>query len=173
MGMTQSRRGLGSQYDEAEAESTALDPLEQGGEPSSSGVFRAARAEPRVSGGWTIAEQFVREGYCYRLLKRPVTASKDSPRLTKRELATLELASAGHSNKSIAQRLDVSPSTVGVLLFRAAAKLNVASRSDLLLAYQSLKAAAELEEAAVASGEPPDGVTEPGEELETSAPSKK
>lgn len=136
--MTKSRRTFGSPDDEGEESSS--DAKEQGTGPSHSGVFRASRGEHRVSGGWTIAEQFVREGYCYRLLRRPVTAAAEAPRLTKRELAALELASSGHGNKSIAQQLEVSPSTVGVLLFRAAAKLNVASRSDLLLAYQTLKA---------------------------------
>jgi DNA-binding CsgD family transcriptional regulator len=139
MGMTKSRREFGSQDDEAEA--SALDDNGQGTGPFQSGVFKASRAEHRVSGGWTIAEQFVREGYCYRLLRRPVNASEETPKLTKRELAALELASSGHGNKSIAKQLEVSPSTVGVLLFRAAAKLNVATRSDLLLAYQALKAA--------------------------------
>jgi DNA-binding CsgD family transcriptional regulator len=139
--MNKSRREFGSPDDEPESPSE--DESGQGAGTSSSGVFRASRAvprEPRLSGGWTIAEQFVREGYCYRLLRRPVTAAEEKPRLTKREMAALELASSGYGNKSIAEQLQVSPSTVGVLLFRAAAKLNVASRSDLLLAYQALKA---------------------------------
>jgi len=140
--MTKTRREFGSQHDDDEVEASASDAPSQGqgNGPSHSGVFRASRGAQRVSGGWTIAEQFVREGYCYRLLRRPVSASEEAPRLTKRELAALELASSGHGNKSIAQQLEVSPSTVGVLLFRAAAKLSVASRSDLLLAYQALKA---------------------------------
>jgi DNA-binding NarL/FixJ family response regulator len=141
--MTKSRRDFGSQHEDDEVTGSALDAPVQGNGTASSGVFRAARGEQRVSGGWTIAEQFVREGYCYRLLRRPVAASEEAPRLTKRELAALELASTGHGNKSIAQQLEVSPSTVGVLLFRAAAKLSVASRSDLLLAYQALKASGE------------------------------
>lgn len=138
-GMTKSRREFGSQHDD-DGESSSAEVAGQGTGPSQSGVFRASRGAQRVSGGWTIAQQFVREGYCYRLLRRPVAASDAPPRLTKRELAALELASSGHGNKSIAQQLQVSPSTVGVLLFRAAAKLSVASRSDLLLAYQALKA---------------------------------
>jgi DNA-binding CsgD family transcriptional regulator len=135
MGMNSKGRSTGSNDDEDER-SADTDP-----EPgrASSGVFRASRREPRLTGGWTIAEQFVRGGYYYRLLRRPVTAADSLPRLTKREEAALELASAGHGNKDIAQALSVSPSTVGVLLFRAASKLNVSSRSDLLLAFQALK----------------------------------
>jgi len=120
-----------------------------------SGVFRTSSEEQRWSqrlwrDGWTVAEQFIREGFYYRLLRRPVTV-KNAARLTKREDDVLRLASAGHSNKSIAQALNVSASTVGVLLFRAAAKLNVASRSDLLAAYRDRVAA----EPPLESGPPP------------------
>ncbi len=108
-----------------------------------SGVFRASGVEPRISGGWTIAEQFVREGYHYRLLRRPVASANDRPHLTKRERDALELACAGHGNKSIAQLLAVSPSTIGVLLFRAAGKLGVTARRDLILAYQALESSPE------------------------------
>jgi DNA-binding CsgD family transcriptional regulator len=90
----------------------------------------------RWSDRWTVAEQFIREGFYYRLLKRPVGAAAGAARLTKREGDVLRLAFAGHSNKAIAQVLNVSASTVGVLLFRAAAKLGVASRNDLLKAYE-------------------------------------
>lgn len=107
-------------------------------ERKASGVFRAARREGALGGRWTIAEEFIRDGFQYRLLRRPVATSA-APRLTKREEAALELALAGHGNKTIAQLLVVSPSTVGVLLFRAATKLDVTSRTELLLAYRALK----------------------------------
>jgi len=112
-----------------------------------SGVFRTSSDEEKNLGQrrwddrWTVAEQFIREGFYYRLLKRPVGAGSGPVRLTKREDDVLRLATTGHSNKSIAQVLNVSASTVGVLLFRAAAKLGVASRSDLLKAYGSHAAA--------------------------------
>lgn len=87
---------------------------------------------------WTVAQQYEREGFSYRLLRRPLAANC-RPHLTKREEAVLDLACAGQNNKSIAGLLKVTPSTVGVLVFRAAAKLNVSSRSDLLLAYRALR----------------------------------
>jgi DNA-binding CsgD family transcriptional regulator len=136
--MTNSGRAPGLNDDEEDSESPEGEAERRTGQKSS-GVFRASRSVSRLSGGWTIAEQFVREGYYYRLLKRPLSASDDAARLTKREAAALELASVGYGNKSIAEQLKVSPSTVGVLLFRAATKLNVASRSDLLLAYEAWK----------------------------------
>jgi len=107
-----------------------------------SGVFRAAGDARRRDSGWTVAEQFVREGFSYRLMRRPLEFAKVPPRLTKREEDAVILACAGHSNKSIAQVLDVSPSTIGVLLFRAAGKLNAKSRSELLSNYEQFKAAA-------------------------------
>jgi DNA-binding NarL/FixJ family response regulator len=133
MGMTSNGRSSGP--DEADAANR-----EQPDKTArkSSGVFRAARGEARLGGRWSIAEEYVQDGYQYRLLRRPVATSA-APRLTKREEAALELALAGHGNKTIAQLLVVSPSTVGVLLFRAATKLDVTSRSELLLAYQALK----------------------------------
>jgi len=119
------------------------EPPESARAPSQapSGVFRTASEQEQSIGQrrwgdrWIVAEQFIREGFYYRLLKRPVGAGSGPLRLTQREDDVLRLASAGHSNKSIAQRLNVSASTVGVLLFRAASKLGVASRSDLLKAY--------------------------------------
>jgi len=148
--MTTNGRGPSSQDDPEDAAKPEIN--EQRPSQAPSGVFRTSR-ERRRGGGWIIAEQFVREGFYYRLLRRPVADTDGLPRLTQREEAALELACVGHSNKSIAQVLDVSPSTVGVLLFRAAAKLNVGSRSDLLLAYEHHKTSFDPDDAE-ASDEP-------------------
>jgi len=104
-----------------------------------SGVHRTEK--PRRAQGWTVTERFVSEGYVYRLMRRPVEPSDAGPHFTRREEEALALACDGCSNKRIAQVLDVSPSTVGVLLFRAALKLNVKSRDDLVAAYKRLIAA--------------------------------
>jgi DNA-binding CsgD family transcriptional regulator len=106
-----------------------------------SGVFRASGGQKRHGSGWSVAAQFEQEGFSYRVLRRPLDVARTAPGLTKREEDALALACAGHSNKSIAQVLDVSPSTIGVLLFRAAAKLNAKSRSELLSNYEQFKAA--------------------------------
>jgi len=118
---------------------------------SPSGVFRASGPVKRRDSGWRVAEQFEREGFSYRVLRRPLELAP--PRLTKREEDALLLACAGHSNKSIAQVLDVSPSTIGVLLFRAAGKLNAKSRSELLSNYEQFKTALLLKTASQDDGE--------------------
>jgi len=128
--------GRNSEPDKDDADDDAL-----GSSQAPSGVFRAAQGKRRDS-GWTVAEQFVREGFSYRLMRRPLELAKTPPRLTKREEDALGLACAGHSNKAIAQVLAVSPSTVGVLLFRAAGKLNAKSRSELLSNYEQFRASA-------------------------------
>lgn len=111
---------------------------EAAGKPSeppghSSGVHRAAR--PRSS-SWTVAEKFVRDGYRYRLMRQPIESSELGPRLTAREEQALVLACNCENNKQIAEALGVAPSTVGVLLFRAARKFGVRTRQELLAAYR-------------------------------------
>src|SRR5262245_55958112 len=59
----------------------------------------------RGSGRWTVAEQFVRDGFHYRLMKRPLDSDEETPRLTRREEEALFHASTGSSNKRIAQLL--------------------------------------------------------------------
>ena len=105
---------------------------------SPSGFFPASSdAAPRRNSGWTVAEQFISQGFHYRILRKPIDADPTTtPGLTKREADAVELACQHLSNKEIAAQLDVSPSTVGVLLFRAAAKLQAKSRSDLIAAYR-------------------------------------
>jgi len=119
-----------------------------------SGVFRAADARKRRDSGWSVAAQFEQEGFSYRVLRRPLDLARTAPGLTKREEDAVTLACAGHGNKRIAQILDVSPSTVGVLLFRAAAKLNAKSRSELLSSYEQFKAALLLKSAERGSNDP-------------------
>jgi DNA-binding CsgD family transcriptional regulator len=121
--------------------SSEIPPTDEGGSQAPSGVFRASGAQKRRDSGWSLAAQFEQEGFSYRVLRRPLEVARSKPGLTKREEDALVLACAGRSNKSIAQELELSPSTVGVLLFRAAAKLNAKSRSELLSNYEQFKAA--------------------------------
>jgi DNA-binding CsgD family transcriptional regulator len=109
-----------------------------GSRPPASGL-RTVSAK-RQGSRWTVTKEFVRDGFCYRLIRRPLDADDSGPRLTKREEEALVCACNGFSNKRIAQCMEVAPSTVGVLLFRASAKLGVKSRRDLVAAFQRLKA---------------------------------
>lgn len=100
-----------------------------------SGVFRVHGSKHK-NRGWKLAAQYIDGGYHYCVLRRPIDSG--GPQLTKREADAVALASAGMSNKGIASELDVSPSTVGVLLFRAAAKLGAKSRGELIAKYRQL-----------------------------------
>jgi DNA-binding CsgD family transcriptional regulator len=88
---------------------------------------------------WTIVNTFVSEGQHYQVRCRPLELRGHDADLTKREEQVLACALDGQSNKSIAYALGVAPSTVGVLLFRAATKLGVKSRTELLSAYARRK----------------------------------
>jgi DNA-binding CsgD family transcriptional regulator len=81
-------------------------------------------------------DQFVHSGFRYQLRRRPIEPRGDAARLSEREELVVAQAVAGLTNKSIACSLGVSPSTVGVLLYRAATKLGVRSRAELLAAYE-------------------------------------
>lgn len=88
---------------------------------------------------WTVVKTFVSEGQHYQLRCRPLALRGHDADLTKREEEVLAFAMDGQSNKGIAYALGVAPSTVGVLLFRAATKLGVRSRAELLSAYARRK----------------------------------
>lgn len=49
-----------------------------------------------------------------------------------RECEVLEMLAAGHANKAIARRLDISPNTVKTHVARLYEKLNVASRTQAI-----------------------------------------
>lgn len=106
-------------------------------EPSSPESRVAESGKQRVS-SWTIIDQYEHDGYLYRLSRRPLDPS-GGLRLARREREALAYASEGYSNRQIASAMGLAPSTVGVLLFRAATKLRVRSRSELLAAYANLK----------------------------------
>jgi DNA-binding CsgD family transcriptional regulator len=109
-----------------------------------SGIHRKAPAtnaeatdddSTKAGSKWTTMDQFVHSGFRYQLRRRPVEPRGDDARLSEREELVVAQAVEGQTNKSIAFNLGVSPSTVGVLLYRAAIKLGVHSRSELLAAY--------------------------------------
>lgn len=97
-------------------------------------VSKVALHEAR-SGSWstqtqlTILDHFKGEGSCS---PRSTTARAREARLSPREREVVHFAARGHSNKLIGYELGLATSTVGVLLWRAAAKLGVSSREEFL-----------------------------------------
>ena len=84
---------------------------------------------------WEVIDEIHHEGSVYQLRRRRAEAPETAPRFTPREEQVLLGALRGESNKSIAYSLGLARSTVGVLLFRAAAKLGVRTREDVISAY--------------------------------------
>jgi len=115
-------------------------PSEGRSDDKPSGVHRHLSADETSDTGrsrksWRILEEFSHEGYFYRLQRRPLEDNQHAP-LAKREKEVLKLASEGQSRKEIAEALGLAPSTVGVLLHRAAVKLGARSRDELILNYR-------------------------------------
>jgi DNA-binding CsgD family transcriptional regulator len=103
----------------------------------------ARRAEPDqaltdwkvlVMARWSLIDQFERDGrrYVVAYENQPSGAGPDA--LTAREKQVVGHALLGHHNKLIAYELGISHSTVRVLLARAAKRLRVNTRAELLAA---------------------------------------
>jgi DNA-binding CsgD family transcriptional regulator len=101
---------------------------------------RLAGADPReaikdwksvVSKRWSLVEHFDTDGkrFTLAMANRPTPPSLEL--LSARERDVVLRALAGQDNKVIAYALSLAPSTVRVLIWRAAAKLNVRTRRDL------------------------------------------
>jgi hypothetical protein len=76
-----------------------------------------------VAGRWSLVDRFEADGRRF-VVAHPNAPNAPDPRgLTERERQVLAYVALGHSNKLIAYELGISPSTVGVLVSRASAKL--------------------------------------------------
>jgi DNA-binding CsgD family transcriptional regulator len=88
-----------------------------------------------VAGRWTLIDQLERDG------RRYIVARENAPRvpgpeaLTERERQVVGFAKLGHSNKLIAYDLGIADSTVRVLIARAAFKLGVRTRDEVIRTY--------------------------------------
>jgi DNA-binding CsgD family transcriptional regulator len=85
-----------------------------------------------VQGRWSLVEQLEHDGRRYILARENEPVATGSAALTERERQILGYAKLGHDNKLIAYELGISHSTVRVLLSRAAKKLGVRTRAELL-----------------------------------------
>jgi DNA-binding CsgD family transcriptional regulator len=114
-------RDAAARFDRARVGCAARDPLE------TTELWQAL-----VAGRWSLLDQFERDGRRY-IVARPNEPVMDPMRkLTARETQVLRAAAIGHSNKLIAYELGVSSSTVSVCLDRAAKKLGVRDRLELI-----------------------------------------
>ena len=93
-----------------------------------------------VAARWTLVDHFEADGRRYVLARRNEPALAGFAALTDRERQALGWATLGHGNKLIAYEMGISPNTVGVLLHRAARKLDARSRGELLDKYRAARA---------------------------------
>ncbi|HEX3761024.1 MAG TPA: helix-turn-helix transcriptional regulator [Kofleriaceae bacterium] len=87
---------------------------------------------------WTLVDHFETGGQRYFVARRNDPRIEDVSDLTLRERQAVAFASLGHTNKLIAYEMGISASTVGVLLHRAARKLEAATRGELLTRFMTL-----------------------------------
>jgi DNA-binding CsgD family transcriptional regulator len=92
----------------------------------------------RVSEQWMLVETYERDGKQYILARCDDTWCGKQRALSPRESQALGFAVLGDSNKVIAYKMGISASTVGVLLHRAAGKLDCHSRPELLVRFLAL-----------------------------------
>ena len=91
-----------------------------------------------VSARWTLIDHFESDGKRYVLARRNDVEMSGLEQLTLRERQALAYAALGHRNLMIAYEMGISPSTVGVLLHRAARKLGATTRQELLARFAAL-----------------------------------
>lgn len=93
-----------------------------------------------VAGRWTVVDAFERGEERFLVAKRTHDTPKP-PRvaLTAREHEVVARAAMGQSNKLIAYDLGIAPSTVAGHLTKAAAKLGVQTRIELITAFARLR----------------------------------
>lgn len=91
-----------------------------------------------IAGRWSLVDQIESDGKRYILARQNEPVAGGPATLTAREKQVIGYAKLGHYNKLIAYELGISDSTVRVLLARAAAKLGVRTRAELLAACSEI-----------------------------------
>jgi DNA-binding NarL/FixJ family response regulator len=81
---------------------------------------------------FNVVDEFDRDGQRFVLVRRSLDCTTGFAALTEREREIAALAGAGLSNKYIAYELGLADSTVRVLMARACAKLDAATRRELV-----------------------------------------
>jgi DNA-binding CsgD family transcriptional regulator len=91
-----------------------------------------------VASRWSLVDHFESGGKRYVLARRNEVELHGVESLTDRERQALAFAALGHGNKMIAYEMGVAPSTVAVLLHRAARKLQTRTRAELIETFLRL-----------------------------------
>jgi DNA-binding CsgD family transcriptional regulator len=89
-----------------------------------------------VSARWSLLDRVELDGKRYIVARENPPGAPGPEALSPRERQVLAYAKLGHHNKLIAYELGIADSTVRVLLARAAAKLGVRSRRELLQVFE-------------------------------------
>jgi len=92
-----------------------------------------------VMGRWTLVDHFDTDGRRYILALENAGAAREEKLLSERETQVVEAALRGLHNKAIAYELGLAHSTVKVLMMRAATKLGVRTRREVLTRLMVLK----------------------------------
>jgi DNA-binding CsgD family transcriptional regulator len=87
-----------------------------------------------VTGRWSLVDKIENDGRRYIVARQNEPSAPGPSSLSPRERQIIGYAKLGHHNKLIAYELGIADTTVRVLLARAAAKLGVRKRSELLTA---------------------------------------
>ena len=133
-GTIEAARGEADGREARQALETAVRDLERSRAASGEREIEAAvkRRKGLVSARWSLVDHFESDGKRYLLARRNDAEVRGAEVLTLRERQAAGYAALGHSNKLIAYEMGVSPSTVGVLLHRAARKLDAQTRDELI-----------------------------------------
>jgi len=89
-----------------------------------------------VAGRWTLVDHVDHDGRRYVFAKHNAPDARPWHTLTKDETAVVVYSAHGHSYKTIAYELGVSEASVGQRLGKAARKVGVRSRLELVAAYR-------------------------------------
>ncbi|WP_394842184.1 LuxR C-terminal-related transcriptional regulator [Pendulispora brunnea] len=91
-----------------------------------------------VEGRWSLLDHFENDGTRYIVAKENAPSPPEIGALTLRERQILGYAALGHENKVIAYDLGIAHATVKVLMARAASKLRVRSRAEVISTYREM-----------------------------------
>jgi len=89
-----------------------------------------------VSARWSLVDHFESDGKRYLVARTNEPTPRGPTTLTDRERQIVSYAVLGHSAKLIAYELGIAPSTVRVLLARAARKLGAKTPDELRVAFE-------------------------------------